>query len=84
LKTIVMLLLLVLSLAVGVAIGEWFFRLYLSAIPPVALSSFNTKSARMFHWGYGVGVGVVLFVWVLLGMAANRLFHMASRSAAKP
>jgi hypothetical protein len=83
LKTIVILLLLVMSLAVGVAIGEWFFRLYLSAIPPVALSSFNSRSARIFHWGYGAGVGLVLFVWVLLGMAAHRLFHAASRPAAK-
>ena len=82
-KAIAILLLLVLSLAVGVAIGEWFFRLYLSAIPPVALSSFNTRSARLFHWGYGAGVGLVLFVWVLLGMAAGRLFHLTSRPAAK-
>jgi hypothetical protein len=70
-------------LAVGVAVGEWFFHLFLKAVPPVALSQFNSQSSRIAHWLYGGGVGVVLFLWGLLGMAANRMLSMMSKSAAK-
>ena len=61
--------LLVLSEAVGLTLGEWFYRLYLSAIPPVGQSQFNTQAAHVAHFMYGSGVGVILFVWALLGMA---------------
>ena len=68
-----MLALFVLSLVVGVALGEWFFRLFLKAVPPVAMSQFNTQAAHVAHLMYGAGVGVVLFVWSLLGMSIGRV-----------
>ena len=83
LRTVTILALFVLSAAVGVAIGEWFFHLFLKAVPPVALSAFNTQSSRLAHWLYGAGVGVVLFAWALLGMAASRILQAMSKPGAK-
>jgi len=80
---IVMLVLFLLSMAAGVALGEWFFRLFLRAVPPVALSDFNTQSSRIAHWLYGGGVGVVLFAWTWLGIAASRMIQMMTRPAEK-
>jgi len=78
------LLLFVLSEAVGVALGEWFFQLFLKAVPPVALSEFNTQSTRIAHWMYGGGVGLVLFGWALLGMVLGRIGRSGPKPAAKP
>ena len=72
-KFVSMVVLLVLSLAAGVALGEWFYRLYLSAIPPVGQSQFNAQASHVAHLMYGAGVGVVLFVWGLLGMGVQGL-----------
>ena len=83
LKTVTIFALFLLSVAVGVALGEWFFHLFLKAVPPVALSTFNTQSARIAHWLYGAGVGLVLFVWALIGMAANGVLQAMSKPAAK-
>ena len=69
----------VVSLIVGVAIGEWFFHLFLQAVPPVALSNFNTQSSRIAHWLYGVGVGLILWAWALIGMAISRLRQLAAK-----
>ena len=80
---IVMLVLFLLSMAAGVAVGEWYFRLFLKAVPPVALSDFNTQSARIAHWLYGGGVGLVLFAFTWLGMAANRMIQMMARPTEK-
>jgi len=80
---VVTVVLFLLSEAAGIALGEWFFHLFLHAVPPVALSQFNTQSARIAHWLYGGGVGLVLFVWALLGMMANRMLQMMSKPAAK-
>ena len=78
-KMLMTLFIFVLSAAAGLAIGEWFFHLFLEAVPPVALSQFNTKSARIAHWLYGGGVGVVLFAWALIGMAVGRIGQMTSK-----
>ena len=79
-KTFTTILLFVLSEVVGVALGEWFFRLYLKAIPPVALSDFNAQSAHFVYWLYGAGVGVVLFLWALLGMVTTRISNAMRKS----
>ena len=71
-KAVSILFLLVASLAVGVAVGEWFFHLFLRAVPPVALSDFNTQSSRIAHWLYGAGVGLIMFAWGLIGMMIGR------------
>ena len=75
----VMTVLFVLSVAAGVAIGEWFFHLFLQAVPPVALSNFNTQSSRIAHWLYGCGVGVVLFAWAFIGTMVGRIQQRAKK-----
>ena len=82
-RFVMMVVLFLLSLAVGVGLGEWFFRLFLKAVPPVALSDFNTQSSRIAHWLYGGGVGVVLFGWSLLGMTVGRMAQMMSKPGEK-
>lgn len=72
----------VVSIIVGLLLGEWFFRLYISALPPVAASTFNTQAARVAHLLYGAGVGVVLFVWTMLGAMADGMVRMASKPKA--
>jgi len=81
-KVVSIIVLLVLSVAVGCALGEWFYRLYLSAIPPVGQSQFNAQAAHFAFITYGVGVGVVMFVWSLLGMAVSGIMSkMPKREA---
>jgi hypothetical protein len=72
-RTITLIVLLVLSVAAGIAVGEWFFQLFLKAVPPVALSQFNTQASHVAHMLYGAAVGLLLFVWSLLGMLSGRL-----------
>lgn len=73
----------VLSEVVGVLLGEWFFQLFLKAVPPVALSDFNSQSSRIAHWMYGAGVGLVLFGWSLLGMVMNRIGRPSPKAVEK-
>ncbi|HYV66560.1 MAG TPA: hypothetical protein VE964_09990 [Myxococcales bacterium] len=80
---VVMVVLFLLSLAAGVGLGQWFFQLFTKTVPPLALSQFNAKSAQFFYLLYGGGVGVVLFVWALLGMMASRMLQMM-KSGSKP
>ena len=81
-KTWTFLLLFLVSLGLGVGIGEWFFELFLKAVPPVALSQFNNQASRIAHWIYGAGVGLALFVWALIGIAVNKLTSMGGKSSA--
>ena len=83
-KTFSFLFLFVASLGLGVAVGEWFFHLFLKAVPPVALSQFNTQSARIAHWMYGGGVGIVLFGFALIGMVMGKIGRPSPKAAAKP
>jgi hypothetical protein len=80
----VMIVLLIASEAAGVALGEWFYRLFLKAVPPVALSQFNASSAHVVYLTYGGGVGLVLFAWAYVGMAIARLQRLAGKGEAKP
>ncbi len=79
-KTVTMVVLFLMSLATGVGIGEIFYRLYLSAIPPVGQSQFTASASHVAHLGYGAGVGIVLFVWSFLGMAAGGLMGKLGKS----
>ena len=80
---IVMLVLFVVSLAAGVAIGEWFFHLFLQGVPPIALSNLNTQFLRSLHWLHGAGVGLVLFAFTWIGIAASRMMQMMKKPAEK-
>jgi hypothetical protein len=81
-RTVTLIVLFIVGEAVGLALGEAFFRLFLKAAPPMALSQFNSQASHVVHLAYGAGVGLVLFVWALLGMAAGSLLRSGSKPAA--
>ena len=62
------------SVGLGAALGEFFFRLFLKTIPPMAVSSFNQGTAHVLFTSSGVGAGVVIAVWALIAILASRLF----------
>jgi hypothetical protein len=68
-------LLLVVSIGVGVVFGEWFYRLYLSAIPALGQSQLNAQASHVAYILYGVCVGLVMFVWALIGMGVGGLMR---------
>lgn len=72
-----LLLLLLGSLGIGVVMGEVFHRLFLSTIPPAALSGFSRGSAHVIHIIYGAGAGVVMFLWALLAAGLAPIFSAA-------
>lgn len=82
-KSVSFMLLFIMSLGVGVGIGEWFYHLFLKAVPPVALSQFNNQAARIAHWLYGAGVGLAMFVWAVIGIALNKVTSMGSKGSRK-
>lgn len=63
------------SLVAGIAIGEAFFRLFEQTVPPTALSTFNAGTAHAAFLAYGLGAGIVLFLWGLLAVAGSRLLR---------
>jgi hypothetical protein len=69
-----LILLLLGSLGIGVLMGEVFHRLFLSTVPPAMLSGFNKGTAHFFHIAYGIGAGVVIFVWAVLAAGLAPLF----------
>ena len=66
--------LLVLSEVVGLLIGHVFFRLFDKTVPPAMLTSFNKGTAHAAFLIYGLGTGLVLFLWGLLAVVGGRLF----------
>ena len=82
-RFVFLIVLFVLSQGIGIAVGEWFFRLYLKIVPPVVLGQFNTQTSRIAHISYGSGVGLLLFVWALVGMFSARVMRSLSKSPAK-
>ncbi len=67
-----MIVILVVSLALGALSGWVFYRIFLSNIPPAALSSFTRATAPLQFVGYGLLLGLVLFGWTLAAVALAR------------
>ena len=79
-RSVITIVLFVLSEVVGIAIGEVFYRLFVSAVPPIAHSNFNMQASHVAHLGYGAGVGLVLFAWAMLGMGVGGMSRSGSKS----
>jgi len=79
-KVAVIMLMLLLSVGVGLVFGEWFYRLYLSAIPTVGQSQFNASASHVAYLMYGACVGGVLFVWWLIGMGVGGMLKRAPKA----
>jgi hypothetical protein len=63
------------SIAFGLLSGEIFFRLFLKTVPPLALSGFSTSAAHVGFLLYGVGLGVVTWLWSLLAIVLAGFFR---------
>ena len=81
-RNIGLLLLLVGSEAIGLALGEWFSRLFKQAMPPAAVSAFNQGTTHAAYLVYGALAGLVIFAWALLAVLMSPLFR--GKRAEKP
>ena len=72
-----LLILFVLSEAIGLGMGQVFFRLFGQTVPPAVLTSFNRGTAHAFFLVYGLGAGIVIFLWCLLAIGAAKMFRSA-------
>ena len=69
------------SLVIGLAGGEWFYRLFLSNVPAAALSDFSRGSAHGVFILYGLVLGGVIFLWSWMSGTVMRFFSgRAARS----
>jgi hypothetical protein len=81
-KLVGLLVLFVLSEALGLGIGHVFFQLFHQTVPPAVLTSFNRGTAHAAFLAYGLGAGIVIFLWSLLAMGAARVFRAGGGGAA--
>jgi hypothetical protein len=82
-RSFVLIVLFLLSEAIGIVFGELYFHLYLKAIPPMAHSDFNAGASRLMHDLYGAGLGVVIFLWALVGMGTGSLLRRSPKPQTK-
>jgi hypothetical protein len=66
--------LLVISEALGVFLGEIFFGLFEKTVPAAVLTSFNKGTAHGAFLIYGLGAGLLIFVVGLVSAGLSRLF----------
>ena len=65
----------------GLLAAEWFYRLFLKTVPPLALSSFNQSAAHLGFLVYGVVTGLAIFAWSLLTAFLWPLFRTSGETA---
>lgn len=65
------------SEVLGLIFGEWSFRLFRQAMPPIALSQFNTGAAHIAYIANGALAGLVIFAWSLFVIFMSRLMQRA-------
>jgi len=83
-QTLGVILLLVVSVGLGLAGGQVFCGLFLSSIPPVAMSALNRNAASVAFTMYGAAAGGVIFLWALLAAVLAPLFRSGKRDTAGP
>ena len=76
-RTVGILVLLGASVALGIAIGERFFRLFVHTVPPMAMSGFSQSAAHGAYLTYGLLLGVLMCAWSLLAVLLSRFFRNA-------
>jgi len=75
-------LLLVVSLLLGIVLGQVFFGLFLRTMPPMAVSTFNQSTAHALFVAYGVAAGGAIFVLSAIVVFLARFF--TGRAKEKP
>lgn len=72
------------SEVLGLALGEWYFGLFLKTVPPLAMSGFNSAAAHVAYLTYGALAGLAVFLWALLVVFLGRFFKGSSEKPAVP
>lgn len=70
------------SIALGIVIGQVFRALFMNTVPQAVLTPVLRATVLSACLAYGVGIGVVLFVWVLGGAAILKIFAKRKDSVA--
>jgi len=71
-KPVVFLGLPLVSLVLGVIAGQWFYGLYERSIPEALKATTSMQGTRIVFWLHGLGLGVVMAILALIGVALGR------------
>ena len=63
------------SEALGIVAGQWFFGLFEKTVPPAAIGNFGRGAAHGAFIAYGMGLGVVVFLYALAAVALSGYFR---------
>jgi hypothetical protein len=74
-KLVGLLILLVTSVGLGGLLGNVFFALFEKTVPAAVLTSFNKSTAHLAFIAYGLGAGVLIFVWSVVAIQVSRFFR---------
>lgn len=68
------------SLGLGALAGWFFYRTFLANVPDALLSQFSRATAPIQFIGYGLLLGVIIFLWTLLAATLARYFRGGARA----
>jgi len=71
-KPVVFLGLPLVSLVLGAFAGQWFYGLYERSIPEALKATTSMQGTRIVFWLHGLGLGVVIAIVGLVGVALGR------------
>jgi hypothetical protein len=66
---------LVVSVALGAAIGQVFFTLFEKTVPAAYQTGLSMGAAHWACIAYGLGTGVLIFVWTSVALLISRAFR---------
>lgn len=72
------------SVLLGVAAGQWFFRLFDQVVPPAVVTSFNRVTAHGYFLTNGAFFGIVIALWGLVAYALGRFRRRARQAPPAP
>ena len=80
-----LILLLAVSEGLGIVAAQWFFGLFDKTVPSAVMTSFGRGAAHGAFIAYGMGLGVVVFLFALAAVGLSRFFRSpADETGARP
>ena len=70
------------SEALGLALGEMCYRLFMKTVPPLAMTNLMSGTAHAAYLTYGAVAGVVILIWALLVKFLSHLFTGSGKKKA--
>jgi hypothetical protein len=56
-------------------LGNVFFRLFNHTVPPAVLTNFNKGTAHAAFLVYGLGTGLIVFLWGVAAITGSKMFR---------